>query len=66
MLFLSALHDDALQPAMSRNMGSNITRLTRKEVNASHWALWEEPEEVNKIIYNWLKGYGIGQPRSIL
>jgi pimeloyl-ACP methyl ester carboxylesterase len=53
--FLLALKDLALQPWMAEKMSQRIPRLTRREVNAGHWAMWEQPEEVNRHIGEWLK-----------
>ena len=45
-------------------MARSIPRLTRRQVDTSHWALWEKPEEVNGIIKNWLEGVVFGKERS--
>jgi pimeloyl-ACP methyl ester carboxylesterase len=34
-------------------MGKAIPQLTTKQVNASHWALWEKPAEVNQALEAW-------------
>lgn len=57
VLFICATKDTALPPAMSANMEQYMPNLTRKEVTASHWALWEKPEEVNNIVKEWLEGF---------
>jgi pimeloyl-ACP methyl ester carboxylesterase len=54
-LFVLATKDTTLRPFMSERMGDNIPRLTRKEVVANHWALWEKPAECNAIIGQWLE-----------
>ncbi|KAK2003683.1 alpha/beta-hydrolase [Colletotrichum falcatum] len=54
-LYISATKDAALPPAMAAGMGKHFVDLTRGEVTASHWALWETPEEVNKQIKQWLE-----------
>lgn len=36
-------------------MARNVPHLTRKEVDASHWVLWEKPEAVNEAIAGWIK-----------
>jgi soluble epoxide hydrolase/lipid-phosphate phosphatase len=54
-LFIAASNDAALPPWMSANMEKSIPQLTRKEVEASHWALWEKPAEVNGFIRDWLE-----------
>ncbi|KAK5946351.1 hypothetical protein PMZ80_000493 [Knufia obscura] len=53
-LFVFATRDMALQEWMSRQMAGRIPRLTRRDVEASHWALWERPEVVNGHIGEWL------------
>ncbi|OQD62143.1 hypothetical protein PENPOL_c013G06736 [Penicillium polonicum] len=54
-LFIQALRDQALPPHLGKSMAKQFPRLTLKQVNTSHWALWEKPEEVNEIIGSWLK-----------
>lgn len=54
VLFVLATRDQALQPFMAERMGERIPNLTRREVQASHWALWEQPEECNRLIGDWL------------
>jgi pimeloyl-ACP methyl ester carboxylesterase len=54
-LFVLATKDVALQPWMAKKMGNSIPRLTRREVEAGHWCLWEKPEEVNGFIGEWLR-----------
>lgn len=55
VLFIQALRDEALPPHLGKSMARHIPKLTLKQVNTSHWALWEKPEEVNEIIATWLK-----------
>ncbi|KAJ5366349.1 hypothetical protein N7541_000290 [Penicillium brevicompactum] len=54
-LFIQALRDQALPPHLGKSMAKHIPNFTLKQVNTSHWALWEKPEEVNTIISDWLK-----------
>jgi len=54
LLFVLATKDQALKPFMAAKMGDRIPKLTRREVVAGHWALWQKPEECNKIIGDWL------------
>lgn len=54
-LFIQGLRDQALPPHLGKSMAKQVPRLTLKQVNTSHWALWEKPEEVNEIIGTWLK-----------
>lgn len=54
-LFIQALRDQALPPHLGKSMAKHIPNFTLKQVNTSHWALWEKPEEVNHIISDWFK-----------
>ncbi|KAI8166720.1 Bifunctional epoxide hydrolase 2 [Colletotrichum sp. SAR 10_70] len=53
-LFILANKDAALPASMAAGMDQHFVDLTRGEVTATHWALWEAPEEVNKQIKEWL------------
>lgn len=55
LLFITATNDNALPPSMSRNLDKVVPQLTRGEVDASHWAQWEKPEECNRIIKGWIE-----------
>lgn len=56
VLFVQALKDDVLVPAMSAGMERVIPKLTRAEVPTGHWALWQAPGQVNEIVRKWLAG----------
>ncbi|RDL34442.1 uncharacterized protein BP5553_07570 [Venustampulla echinocandica] len=56
VLFISATRDAALPPALSTGMDKFFRSLTRGEVDADHWALWEKPNEVNQYIQEFLFG----------
>ncbi|KAK0736991.1 Alpha/Beta hydrolase protein [Apiosordaria backusii] len=68
-MIVTATRDTALPPAMAAGMEQFFERgLIKKEVNASHWATWENPEEVNKAIGEFvgeLLGKGKGFKASI-
>jgi soluble epoxide hydrolase/lipid-phosphate phosphatase len=55
-LFIAGSRDEALPPRLSEGMERYFRDLSRGEVNAGHWALWEKPAEVNKFVEDWLKG----------
>ena len=55
VLFIQALRDDALPAHLGKGMTRTIPHLTFQQVNTSHWALWEKPEEVNRIISWWFE-----------
>jgi soluble epoxide hydrolase/lipid-phosphate phosphatase len=66
VLFIQATFDSVLKPEMSKNMESLIPNLTRGEVEATHWALTQKPEAVNKTIAQWLEGQGLVEAKSSL
>ena len=49
-----ATKDQALKPWMAAKMGERVKKLTRREVDAGHWCLWEKPKEINEMIKEWL------------
>jgi pimeloyl-ACP methyl ester carboxylesterase len=55
VLFVLATKDMALQAFMAAKMGERIPKLTRREVEAGHWALWERPADCNRLIGEWLE-----------
>lgn len=61
-LMVVATRDAALPPAMSANMDALCTDLTKKEVNATHWALWEAAADTNKHISEFVEGILKDQP----
>ncbi|KAF5256485.1 hypothetical protein FOXYS1_13037 [Fusarium oxysporum] len=54
-LFLAVTRDEALPSSMSEGMDQYFENLTRREVDASHWVLWESPTKVNEQILAWLE-----------
>ncbi|KAJ5783071.1 hypothetical protein N7457_004845 [Penicillium paradoxum] len=63
-LFIQALRDQALPAHLGKSMGKFIPQLTLKQIDTSHWALWEKPKEVNDIIGAWLKDQGFADGRA--
>ena len=59
-LFICALKDSVLLPSLASRMGERIPNLSRRDVDASHWALWEKPEDVNKHITEWVSNVVFG------
>ena len=55
LLFIQAMKDAALPPALSEGMERFCPKMERRAVAASHWALWEASEEVNGYIEEWLE-----------
>jgi pimeloyl-ACP methyl ester carboxylesterase len=55
LLFIQATRDAALPPHLGKGMGRFVPQLTIEQVDTSHWALWEKPQEVNEILARWLR-----------
>lgn len=60
VLFIAAARDNVLTPALSAGMEDDIPLLTRKEVDAGHWALWQAPGAVNGLMREWVEGVVFG------
>ena len=58
-LFVRALGDTIVTDELANQMSANVPALTAKNVDASHWLLWQKPEEVNGIISEWMQGQGL-------
>lgn len=54
-LFIAAARDEALPPALSVGMERYVPKLSRREVDSGHWALWETSSQVNEMIGEWLR-----------
>lgn len=59
-LYILATKDDVLTREMSRGMEKTVPNLTRGEVPAGHWALWQTPDQVNAILKNWIESVVLG------
>jgi soluble epoxide hydrolase / lipid-phosphate phosphatase len=55
VLYVAGTKDAALPPSLGAGMGRWCSALTKGEVVAGHWALWEKPEEVNVFVGEWLR-----------
>ncbi|KAF3483334.1 epoxide hydrolase 2 [Arthroderma uncinatum] len=65
VLFIQATKDTALRPELARNIDRYLKNLTKCEVVASHWALWEAPEECNAHIKRWLEDVVFGRKEKL-
>ena len=65
VLFVLATKDQALKPHMAAKMGERIGKLTRREIKAGHWALWEKPEEVNAHLKEWFDAVVFGEKSKL-
>jgi soluble epoxide hydrolase/lipid-phosphate phosphatase len=55
VLFIAAAKDEVLKPEMARGMPQFIPNLETKLVeDAGHWVLWEQKEQVNALLAEWL------------
>ncbi|MCJ1291739.1 hypothetical protein MMC34_003284 [Xylographa carneopallida] len=66
VLFVQALNDNVLTPDLARGMEQYFPKLTRGEVKAGHWALWQAPDQVNRMIREWLEHVAFGHAKSSL
>ena len=64
-MFIQATKDSVLTPDMAEGMDRYLPNLVRRDVAASHWALWETPTEVNQHISEWFAAV-VFNPRSNL
>ncbi|KAA8564092.1 hypothetical protein MFRU_032g00670 [Monilinia fructicola] len=57
-MFIAGSRDAALPPAMGEGMKQwfGEGKLRREEVDSSHWALWEKPEEINAYVKDFVLG----------
>lgn len=65
VMYIGGSRDAALPPALAAGMEKHFRSLTKGEVNASHWALWEKPAEVNQYIKEFLFGQ-VGSTKASL
>ncbi|KAK3175486.1 hypothetical protein K4F52_010227 [Lecanicillium sp. MT-2017a] len=65
-LFITATKDSALPPSMSEGMDEHFDSLTRGEVDADHWALWQAADEVNSLVTKWLENVLSGAIKASL
>ncbi|MCJ1417469.1 hypothetical protein MMC32_003813 [Xylographa parallela] len=66
VLFVQALNDTVLTPDLAKGMEQHFPQLTRREVQAGHWALWQAPDQVNGMIREWMEAVVIGHAKSSL
>ncbi|KAF4468484.1 epoxide hydrolase 2 [Fusarium albosuccineum] len=55
VLFLAPTKDGALPRGTADDMDRYFENLTREEVEASHWVMWESPTQVNERVAAWLR-----------
>jgi len=65
-LVVTAGQDRVLLPAMTMNMEQWIPKLSRGHIEeAGHWVQAQEPEQLNKILLNWLNSLKLSSSSSI-
>ncbi|EPS38166.1 hypothetical protein H072_8033 [Dactylellina haptotyla CBS 200.50] len=55
VLFIGATRDAALPPSMALGQKRFIPDLTSKQVEASHWMVWEKTDEINGLLTEWFE-----------
>lgn len=63
-LFIGASRDSALPPSLAASMDAFFDNLEKQEVDATHWALIERPQEVNNFIKGFLDKAGLVKEKS--
>ncbi|KAJ5677527.1 uncharacterized protein N7477_003160 [Penicillium maclennaniae] len=65
-LFLYATEDVFIRPEMTKGMLEAVSHLTVVDIEASHWILWQKPEEVNEALRHWFDKQGLASrnPRT--
>lgn len=59
-LMITAGKDFILKPELSKGMEKTVLNLTRAHIeDCSHWTQQEHPDEVNRILLNWLESNNI-------
>ncbi|KAI9893403.1 MAG: hypothetical protein M1814_006700 [Vezdaea aestivalis] len=53
ILYIGATKDVILRPELSAPMDKLVPSLTRRNVEAGHWALWEKAADVNAALVEW-------------
>lgn len=54
-LMISPEDDLLLPPSSTDHMPKIVPNLTRKTIpNCGHWAMWDNPDQINKTIVDWL------------
>lgn len=64
-LFILATKDNILTRDLTSGMEAYLSGLTRREVEASHWALWQKPSEVNQHVKEWLESVVFGKKSTL-
>ena len=54
-LWVYATLDSVLTEDLAKSMFNVIPNLTRRDVPASHWALWHTPKQTNDHIKDWFE-----------
>lgn len=60
VLYVLANKDIVLTREMSAGMDKLVPNLTRREVTAGHWALWEAADELNEHLKDWFQTVVLG------
>jgi pimeloyl-ACP methyl ester carboxylesterase len=55
VLFVGALKDPTIPRGMYESLSDILPNLTLRTVDTSHWAMAEDPVNVNKVIEEWIK-----------
>lgn len=59
-LYILATKDEILTKDLAVGMKKTVPNLTWGEVPAGHWALWQAPEQTNKLLKDWIQAVVLG------
>lgn len=55
VLHILTKRDRVFDAETCRATESGFKKLTKKEIDADHWALWEKPQVINDVLTQWLR-----------
>ena len=65
-MIIVASDDEALPPSMAQGMPAHFENLRQEEVKATHWALWQQPDQVNGYIGSFIDSVLGGSAKASL
>ena len=56
VLFVLAKQDEAPpKPILMQRMDDRVANLTKKEFDGGHWMIWEQAQDLNMILQDWIE-----------
>lgn len=60
VLFIHAEHDAYITSDMTKGRHKHIPDFEQKDIAATHWVLWQKPDEANATIKDWFERRVLG------